>query len=91
MTEQTTREFLARLWQLQAEHGIGNAELARRLGISPSYVRRLQTRANIRRLGYAIALAAAREFPELALFLRVDLPTSQCIVPICKDEEGTQP
>lgn len=92
MTEETTRQFLARLWQLQAERSVKDAELARRLGISPSYVRRLKTRTNVRRLGFHIALAAVREFPELALFLTTDLPTSKPILPTCKDnEEDTTP
>jgi hypothetical protein len=89
MTEETTREFLTRLWQLQAERGVSNSQLARLLGISPSYVRRLKTRARVVRLGWNIALAAVREFPELAPFLTTDLPSSQDILPICK-ESGSE-
>ena len=90
MSEKTTREFLQRLWEIQAERGISNSELSRMLGISPSYVRRLKTRENVKRLGWHIALAAVREFPELASFLGVDLPSSQPIMPTCKDA-GEEP
>lgn len=89
MSEETTRAFLARLWEIQEQRGIRNAELARMLGISPSYVRRLKTRGDrVRRLGFSIALAAVREFPELAFFLTADLPTSQEETIISKPEEG---
>lgn len=77
MTEETTRAFLRRLWELQAERGLRNADLARALGISASYVSRLKSRPRVMRLGYAIALAAVREFPELGIFLRSDLPEIQ--------------
>lgn len=77
MTEETTREFLRRLWAIQDERRLTNSQLARLLGITPSYVRRLKTRTTVRSIGYRIALAAAREFPELAVFLTSDLPTIQ--------------
>jgi hypothetical protein len=83
MTEETTRRFLTRLWELQTERGIGNSDLARMLGISPSYVRHLKTRARVVRLGYNIALKAVQAFPELAPFLSADLPTSKEDETIC--------
>jgi predicted transcriptional regulator len=90
MTEETTRAFLLRLWELQEERGLGNKQIAILLGISPSYVRRLKTRERIRSIGYQIALRAVREFPELALFLSADLPSNNERAIICKPPETTE-
>ena len=76
MSEENTRQFLARLWELQDASGISNAELARTLGCSPSYIRHMKAGRKGRRIGLHIALAAVRRFPDLGVFLLLaDLPT----------------
>lgn len=81
MSEEVTRAFLARLWELQAEAGMSNAELSRRLGCHPSYIRHLKIRDR-RRIGLDIALNAASLFPELRrFFLPTELPVSNTAVP----------
>lgn len=76
MSTETTRQFLARLWELQADAGLRNADLARALGCSPSYLRHMKAGRKGDRIGLAIALAAVRRFPELNRFLMLaDFPT----------------
>lgn len=74
MTEETTRQFLARLWELQADAGLKNSELATILGCTPSYIRHMKAGRKGSRIGLNIALAAARRFPELRFFLSSDFP-----------------
>lgn len=76
MTEESTRRFLARLWALQAEAEMTNAELSRRLGCNPSYINHLKKGRPGRgkRVGLKFALAATHEFPELASLLLADFP-----------------
>jgi plasmid maintenance system antidote protein VapI len=81
MSEEVTRAFLVRLWELQAEAGISNADLARRLGCHPSYIRHLKI-GDRKRIGLDIALNAAKIFPELRhFFLSSELPVSNTDVP----------
>lgn len=78
--------FLRRLWQLQTERGLTDAELARRLGVNQSTVCRLK-QGERDAPSLRVTLAMVREFPELAPFLTpTDLRTSQPILPTCKDE-----
>lgn len=82
MSEETTKEFLARLWELQAEAGISNADLARRLGIHPSYVRHMKAGRRGKQIGLDLAVRAATLFPELRrFFLPSELPVSNTVVP----------
>lgn len=75
MSEEITQQFLARLWELQAEAGVSNTELALILGCSPSYIRHMKAGRKGKRIGLHIALAAVRRFPELGSFLLLaDLP-----------------
>lgn len=81
MSEEVTRQFLARLWVLQAERNLTDAQLAALLGCSKSYISHLRTWRRPRRLGLDIALAAARTFPELRSFLLSELPVSNTAEP----------
>ena len=74
MSEETTQQFLARLWELQEQAGIKNSALARLLGCSPSYIRHMKAGRKGNRIGLHIALAAARHFPELRILLLAELP-----------------
>lgn len=78
MSEAETKEFLTRLWEIQAERGLKNSQLAAILGCSPSYIRHLKRGRPGRgkRLGLNIALAAAREFPDLSFLLVAEFPVS---------------
>ncbi len=70
MNEETTREFLQRLWQAQDDAGVSNAELARRLECDASYITHLRLgRRDYPKLGAAFVLNAARHFPDLRSFL----------------------
>jgi hypothetical protein len=93
MSEEVTRKFLARLWALQAEAGLSNAELAERIGCDASYISHLRAWRRRRRLGLDIALGAASVFPELrAFFLPSDFPVSNTDVPTGNESpvEGQQ-
>lgn len=81
MSTETTRQFLARLWELQDEANLKNSELAVILGCSPSYLRHMKAGRRGKQIGLAIALAAVRRFPELNLFLLADFPVSKDNVP----------
>ena len=82
MSEETTREFLARLWELQAEAGIRDVDLARRLGCHPSYIRHMKAGRKGKRIGLDIAVKAATLFPELRrFFLPSELPVSNTEIP----------
>jgi transcriptional regulator with XRE-family HTH domain len=83
MTEEMTRRFLTRLWELQADAGLTNAELARRLGCSASYIHHIKTGRPGRgkSLGLNLVLAAVSLFPELNSFLVADLRTGNDNVP----------
>jgi transcriptional regulator with XRE-family HTH domain len=85
MAEATTATFLQELWALQHQRGLTDAALARLLGIGHPYLSRLKT-GKRKRVSFDLALAIIREFPDLAPFLSRDLPTSQPILPTCKDE-----
>lgn len=89
MTTETTREFLQRLWALQAEAGVTNAQLARILGCGASYVRHLKA-GRRKVIGLRIALAAARRFPELGVFLLAEFPVENDNAPLgnTEAEEG---
>lgn len=69
MSSETTRQFLDRLWELQAEAGLKNSQLARVIGCSPSYLRHMKAGRKGGKIGLAIALAAVRRFPDLNRFL----------------------
>lgn len=89
MDEETAALFLQRLWQLQTERGVNDAGLARLLGIGHPYLSRLKAGKRTG-IGLRVALAIVREFPELAPFLSSSLPSSQSILPTCK-ETGAAP
>ena len=79
--------FLQKLWQLQRDRGLNDAELARRIGVNQSTISRMKHKER-KTPGLRVALAMIREFPELAPFLTpTNLPTSQPILPSCKDAE----
>jgi transcriptional regulator with XRE-family HTH domain len=61
--------FLERLWELQAEAGLSDSELARRLGVQQSYVSRLRSGDRGQRLTINIVGRAVRVFPRLSSFL----------------------
>ncbi len=92
MSEETTQQFLQRLWELQAEAGLSNAALARVLGVSPSYIHHLRRGrpGRGRRIGLNVALAAASAFPELRIFLSTELPVGNTDVPTVNDQEHPQ-
>lgn len=91
MPEDITRAFLVRLWELQAEAGLTNAELARRLRCHRTYIRHLKTGAR-KRIGLDLALNAASLFPDLRrFFLSPELPTGNNPVPQSNEDEGVQP
>lgn len=81
MGSETTRQFLARLWELQAEADLKNVELAAILGCSPSHVSHMKAGRKGKQIGLAIALAAVRRFPELEVFLLAELPARNDNVP----------
>lgn len=80
--------FLARLAQLQADAGLNDAALARRIGVSQSTISRLmkgeREQPHLRTL-----LAAIREFPELAVFVSGDVRQGTSMLPERTDEEVT--
>ncbi len=84
MDEQTTRDFLQRLWKAQNDAVVSNAELARRLDCDASYITHLkQERKRHPRLGAAFVLNAARHFPELRSFLLpAELLVGNTMVPL---------
>ncbi len=82
MSKEVTLAFLKRLWELQAEAGMSNAEVARILGCSPSYIRHMKAGRN-----------AAQRFPELrSFFLPSELPVGNTDVLAGNEsaEEGQQ-
>lgn len=87
MPEDVTRQFLARLWELQAEAGLSNGQLARLLGCSPSYVSHLRAGRRGRQVGLTLTLAAIRRFPDLGVFLTSELPTGTVELPSVTDRE----
>lgn len=91
MSEETTRDFLAALWECQERAGMTNAALSRALDVTPAYVHHLKNGrpGQGKRLGLAVALAACRTFPELTRFLSLDLPVSNNIGPV-GNEKGPQ-
>jgi len=89
MTEETTRDFLARLWQLKLDAKMSNVELARHLGCSPSYISHLRRGRPGKgsQVGLEFALNAARLFPELRSFLLPsELLVSNNVVPDGNEE-----
>jgi transcriptional regulator with XRE-family HTH domain len=92
MSEEVTRRFLARLWELQAEHGLKDAQLAAILGCTPSYLSHLRAWKRPRRLGLDFALAAARTFTDLRDVLLSELPVSNtALPPVDETASGTPP
>lgn len=89
MTEDTTGKFLGRLWQLQAEAGLRDADLARILGCDPSYVRHLKA-GRRKRLGLPIALRATVRWPELRSILVAEFPLGTDNVRPSNDAEGQE-
>jgi hypothetical protein len=88
MSEENTARFLVRLWELQAEAGLNNSQLARAIGCDPSYVRHLKA-GRKKVIGLRIALGAVNRFPELSLFLLADFPRGQHNVPRSTEGEDT--
>lgn len=74
MPPEVASAFLARLWELQAEHGLTGAALARELGISEPYLSRLKRGIRGQRLSVNFVHRAVQRFPELAFFLTSGLP-----------------
>lgn len=76
MSEEQTRDFLARLWELQRAARMTDKELAGLLGCSVSYLSHLRKGRPGRgkRVGLTFVLAAIARFPELSLFLVAELP-----------------
>lgn len=92
MDGETTKAFLMRLWELQSEAGISNADLARRLGCDPSYIRHMKAGRKGGRIGLDIAMKASALFPELRrFFLPSELPVSNTEIPPREQDEGVQP
>lgn len=75
MDDHRDRDFLVRLWTLQAEHGLNDTDLARRLGVDASLVTHMKAGRKGRRLSLRFARAAVACFPELRSFLLSDLTT----------------
>lgn len=73
MPEEITRQFLARLWELQADAGLSDAALARRLEVHRTYISHMKSGRKGRRLTMDFALRAIREFPPLAVFLTPEI------------------
>ncbi len=93
MSKEVTLAFLKRLWELQAEAGMSNAEVARILGCSPSYIRHMKAGRKGKQIGLSIALNAAQRFPELrSFFLPSELPVGNTDVLAGNEstEEGQQ-
>lgn len=76
MPDESVAQFTALLWGLQAEAGMSNAELARHLGVTQSFLSRLRSgdRGKDKAIRLDLALRAAALFPELALFLSEIIP-----------------
>lgn len=71
-TEARTLAFLQRLWELQAEAGLTDAVLARRMGVDQALVCRAK-RDKPRTVGSKFLLGAGSVFPELGLLLFPEL------------------
>lgn len=81
MSEETTKQFLARLWSLQDADGLSNAELSRRIGCDASYIGHLRAGRKGKRVGLDFALGAARLYPELrGFFLPSELPVGNTVM-----------
>jgi transcriptional regulator with XRE-family HTH domain len=78
--------FLDRLWEIQGQRSLSDAALARRIGISQSYLIRIRNGERNKRPGGRVVLAILREFPELTPFLGTDLQIGEDILPMCNDE-----
>lgn len=69
MNEQECRAFLARLWECQGRAAWNDAELARRLGLSQSYISRLKRKDRGSALSLNFARRAIAVFPDLGCLL----------------------
>ena len=65
--------LLRQLWQLQADEGLSTNALAREIGVSQSYLSRLQTGQRGKRPGLAFQRKVVSRFPSLGLLLPDDL------------------
>lgn len=75
MGSELSEVFLQHLWRLQAEAGISDAELARRMGHERSYISRLKSETDkTRNVSLSFAVRAVRLFPELRGVLDSFLP-----------------
>lgn len=75
MDEPREQAFLTRLWEIQAEHGLNDTDLARRLGVHASLLTHMKAGRKGRQLSLRFALAAVECFPVLRSFLLPDLTT----------------
>jgi hypothetical protein len=88
MSDALTAAFLTRLWELQDAADINNSELARQVGVSPSYITRLKDGTRGRQLSLRVALRMVEKFPDLAIFLSTDSPTIK--IPETEGAEGSE-
>ncbi len=86
--DQETRmqAVLTRLWELQAEAGLSDADLARRMNVDQALISRTKRR-RAKTFGMKFFLGAVEVFPELGFLLSSDLSIIRSDLPIVKDEE----
>ena len=68
--------FLSRLWTLQADAGLSDAELARKMGVDQALVSRAK-HPGTKSVGSKFLLGAGSVFPELGFLLFPDLSIIQ--------------
>lgn len=71
-TEARMQTFLARLWELQADAGLTDADLARQMGVDQALISRAK-RDHPKTVGSKFLLRAGTVFPELGFLLFPDL------------------
>jgi hypothetical protein len=82
MSEEVTKAFLLRLWELQSEARLSDKALADLIGCSPSYITHMRAGRKGKRIGLNIAMGAASVFPELrSFFLPPDVLMRNTVVP----------
>lgn len=86
-TEARMQAFLTRLWELQAEAGLTDAELARKMGVDPALICRAK-RDTTRTVGSKFLLGAGSVFTELGFVLFPDLSIITSDMSEIEDEEG---